>query len=904
MKAAAVWVVFVASAVVAFALRGGVFAEDAEVPPPSEEEIKAAEGIAAELEEEKTLKEQERKITAEKHFNAATEASREAKYDVAIEELTAAVAADPDNQTYKDALKNARVMQISALLSEKKFTEAKELCDQFLSEYAGDERVSRFREQAVAQLEKPAAPVEEEELPPVPTEIPKPTAEQLLQEAKDLMLKKDYKAALEKLVEARKLSPHDIGIDKRIKRLNQEMTRFEQAYYEAVREEMMTQIYEAWTKVPRRAVKPEAAEAVPTVREPSPHKKEIEKKLEVIIPEVKFEDAKLTEVVDFLSREADVNIVIHPVVFQGYRQPLRGLETRTGFPGGVTPTPGPTITPTIPGPGPTYTPGETFVPGVTTPGVTAPGVTAPGLGPGITETTTMGTWVPPVAETGIRLSLKNVPLKTVLKYVLQWQNLKYVVEDWAILIAPIDYVPPESLETEIFRLSTTGVGIIERPELGITPSARGATGMETGVTRGPRLLRGPTDVGGAATGYETGLLGPQAEPAAGETIEDFLVNSGVPWPNYGQPGGSNIIYNRRTGQLIVTNTPTNLVLIRELVRLWDIPAHQVEIEARFVEILHTRYYEMSPEWQMLAPLVISKRATTGPVPSTLRRRFEVEAQPSRATRFFPQLLPIEFPTADADTILSLRGIMTEPEFQFLWRAIDQKDWSDLLSAPRVTTIAGQQAQIEVVQEITYPTEYDTETINIGGWGGTTNLVSGEIFMVTPGNWEKRDVGIILNVTPTVSADGKMITLVLLPEVSDLVRWINYGSGARGPDGRELYPIYQPVFETRNVTTTVHVNDGETIVLGGLITDKTTTYQDKVPLLGSIPFIGRLFRTTAETSSKANLIIFVTARLITSRGTELAAERAIAEEQARHLGQRIREEVGDLVPEVGTTGITE
>jgi type II secretory pathway component GspD/PulD (secretin) len=136
-------------------------------------------------------------------------------------------------------------------------------------------------------------------------------------------------------------------------------------------------------------------------------------------------------------------------------------------------------------------------------------------------------------------------------------------------------------------------------------------------------------------------------------------------------------------------------------------------------------------------------------------------------------------------------------------------------------------------------------------------------------------------------------------VSDLVRWINYGN--------EIYPIQQPIFETRNVTTTVHVNDGETIVLGGLITDKTTTYEDKVPLLGSIPFVGRFFRTHAQTSSKANLVVFVTARLITSRGPELAEERLITETEKKRLEQRLREskeEAGELAPGVGTTAIVE
>ncbi|NQT81503.1 hypothetical protein HQ563_00650 [bacterium] len=875
MKATAKWVVIVASAVVAFGLRGGGFGESVELPP-AEDETKAAEAVAAEVEQEKALKEQERKIEAEKHFNTSAQALREGKYDEAIEELTAAVAADPENENYKETLKRTRIMQITIMLSEEKFAEARDLCDQFLSDYPGNEPVARFREQAIAELEKPPAPAEEEKLV-VPAEELPPTAEQLLAEAKDLIRKKDYEMAKDKLLDARELSPYDIDIYKKIKQLQEQLTRWEQAHARARREEMLTEIFATWAKRTRRAVTVAGPEVGPVVAEPSEHKEEILRKLDEIIPEVKFEDANLTEVLDFLSREVDVNIVIDPVVFQGgYSQPTTGIGLTPGAPGGFTPTPGgPTMTPgAFPGPG-----GTTFPPGLTTPGMTTPGMTSPMGTPGISETTAAGAWIPPIEESGIKLNLKNVPLKEVLKYVLKWKNLKYVVEDYAILIAPVDYVPPESLETEIFRLATTGIGIIDRPDLAIT---------------GDSLLQGPTDASGS-TAFDTGLPGAEGGPGATETIREFLAQSGVPWPM-----GSNIIYNRRTGTVIVTNTPTNMVLIRELVNLWDQPSLQVEIESRFVEILYTRYFENSFEMGMLSPLVFTKKATRGPSPAGARKRFEVDVHPERGTRFFPELLPMAFPTPDADQIFSISGIMTEPDFQFVWHAINQRDWSDLLSAPRITTVSGQQAQIEVVQELTYPTEYDTETINIGGGlGGTTNLVSGEVFMVTPGNWEKRDVGIILNVTPTVSADGRMITLVLMPEVTDLVKWINYGN--------EIYPINQPIFETRNVTTTVHVEDGETIVLGGLITDKTTTYEDKIPLLGSIPFIGRFFRSHAETTSKANLIIFVTARLITSKGIGLAAQRESDREQARVLQKRIREskeEAGEIAPGLVTSGIME
>jgi len=142
------------------------------------------------------------------------------------------------------------------------------------------------------------------------------------------------------------------------------------------------------------------------------------------------------------------------------------------------------------------------------------------------------------------------------------------------------------------------------------------------------------------------------------------------------------------------------------------------------------------------------------------------------------------------------------------------------------------------------------------------------------------VGILLSVTPTVSSDGEVITLVLLPEVSDLIRWIDYGD--------QYQSLNQPVFQSRRVSTTVYINDGETLVLGGIIKGDTKTVEDRVPILGSIPLLGRLFRGSYEIDKKRNLMIFVSADLITPRGTRIKQERHVTEQRTRYLEQYQRE----------------
>jgi general secretion pathway protein D len=83
------------------------------------------------------------------------------------------------------------------------------------------------------------------------------------------------------------------------------------------------------------------------------------------------------------------------------------------------------------------------------------------------------------------------------------------------------------------------------------------------------------------------------------------------------------------------------------------------------------------------------------------------------------------------------------------------------------------------------------------------------------------------------------------------------------------PMEQPFFHVRSIDSTVSVYPGATIVMGGLITEQRKAMDDKIPFLGDIPFIGRLFRSHSEQTSKRNLLIFVTTRLVDVRGREVA-----------------------------------
>jgi general secretion pathway protein D len=221
------------------------------------------------------------------------------------------------------------------------------------------------------------------------------------------------------------------------------------------------------------------------------------------------------------------------------------------------------------------------------------------------------------------------------------------------------------------------------------------------------------------------------------------------------------------------------------------------------------------------------------------------------------------------------------------RALNQKKGVDLLSAPSVTTKSGQRAIVEVIRELRYPRTYTQPQVPSIGTTTTTGsqVVPVVVTPTTPQDWETRNTGVTLEVEPVVGGDGATIDLNLIPQVVEFEGFINYGSPINAVGVQTLAGaittsvpveltanvINQPVFSTRKVTTSVSVYDGQTVVLGGLMREDVQKTEDKVPILGDIPLVGRAFRTNVEQHNKKNLVMFVTARIVTPAGVPLNEE---------------------------------
>jgi general secretion pathway protein D len=187
-----------------------------------------------------------------------------------------------------------------------------------------------------------------------------------------------------------------------------------------------------------------------------------------------------------------------------------------------------------------------------------------------------------------------------------------------------------------------------------------------------------------------------------------------------------------------------------------------------------------------------------------------------------------------------------------------------------------------VREFPYPTSFEKPKLSNNADLAYSSGPDAHLPLVlavppTPREFVTQDVGVSLEVQPTTYPDQRIDLDITKAQVLDFDGFIDYGvpivTRLRQDDPPQADPgtivtdgtINQPVFNLRSMVTNLQVLDGQTAVLGGLINENTQEINDKVPVLGDIPLIGRLFQSKVTERTKKNLLIFVTARLIRSNG---------------------------------------
>ncbi|MBI2885257.1 MAG: hypothetical protein HYY15_03685 [Candidatus Omnitrophica bacterium] len=403
---------------------------------------------------------------------------------------------------------------------------------------------------------------------------------------------------------------------------------------------------------------------------------------------------------------------------------------------------------------------------------------------------------------GTLVSLKadRLPFELALKYLAKSEGLAYRQEDSVILISTEEELANEPLETRVFFLRA-----------GLGPFA-----------------------------LETAAVDSSA-PLKMESIKGLIEQTIT------QPSGGKLVIDERSGSVIITNTAENLRKVERLLSRIDTTPIQVLIESRFIELTLTDLQQMGFESVLTGDYPLSKAKTNTQGVEGLANEQII----GKGGGFkFPAL------ARESESLnITLQGVLTGFQFESVLHLLEENQKSKTLSAPRVTTLNHQPASIKVVDEFRYPTRYELSLVQFDANGDGDFDDAGEAeFVNVPQDFQKRDVGILLNVTPSVGDDLKTVTLVLAPEVSSFSQFRDLGGGVTVPE-----------FTSSQLTTSVVIQDGETVVLGGLIKDSRSEQLTKVPLLGDLPLVGGLFRQTEESQTRKNLLIFVTARILAPRG---------------------------------------
>ncbi len=444
----------------------------------------------------------------------------------------------------------------------------------------------------------------------------------------------------------------------------------------------------------------------------------------------------------------------------------------------------------------------------------------------------------PASAQTLTLMFDNLSVGDAIKNICMAAGMKYRIEQYAVVIAAKD-VPLDQLETRIYPINSE---------------------VATSWTS--------SDGGGGGEGDSGNVASVQA----------FFERNGVSFPE-----GAKIVYDSAISRIIATNVPAQLDRIERILKELDVTDPQVLIEAKFVEVRENKTNELGFGWtisrqnngEIVPPATRpgTGMGTATGIDGTNFNRLHYSTSQRTAT-MNPNDQPLTFLNGAADPNdgndrafdiqhIDRRGI----NYRLTVHALDLEDNTNILSCPRITTLNNEEATIRMVKEVYFPDSWgDAQLVDTSV--ETAGIRQVAFVSSMPEFSEPTELGVSLTVTPAVDADKYTITLDLIPVVQAHVGWVDYSYDHLTSLGTVTNTLKMPIIEKRTVQTQVTIYDGETVVMGGIMRDTTSYIDDRVPILGDIPMVGRFFRSKSVNSAKANLLIFTTPRLVNPNGAPL------------------------------------
>ena len=458
----------------------------------------------------------------------------------------------------------------------------------------------------------------------------------------------------------------------------------------------------------------------------------------------------------------------------------------------------------------------------------------------------------------VTLSLQNVPLYDAIRYLCLQTGLKFRIDERTQVIVI-------GTESEIAKGDTKdkiSIPIRQATVDRIIRIGSSSEGSESSSSSdGFSVDEGMKDMSVSDT-FSSGAAASAARRKSkvdyNAKLREYFMSLGFQFPDE----TFFIAYDQRGNQIIVQHTPENLRKLELLIRELDIDTPLVLIESKIMEISMNDYEELGFDWTLTHENVNPNWSFS--VTSPLRESMGTNNVLINNMNILPNF--------GSGNVWSL----------FLTvNAIDRTDRVEVLSSPKLMAKNGEAATIRMVRQMYFPNSW-TEPEITTSCGSSVSLEPS-----VPEFGDATDVGVVFTATPTVSTINYTINLELAPSVVDLVGWSDYSynivfgnfgwetangdqSASTSATNSSKMTMKMPELSRREVQTKVKVYDGQTVVIGGMLVDRQARQDDKWPILGEIPLLGRLFSNDSTFIEKQNLLISVTSRLVSGDGNPLRA----------------------------------
>jgi type IV pilus assembly protein PilQ len=440
----------------------------------------------------------------------------------------------------------------------------------------------------------------------------------------------------------------------------------------------------------------------------------------------------------------------------------------------------------------------------------------------------------------VTFNFQDVPVRTVLQLIAELSDLNIVASDTVqgnvtlrLINVPWDQALDIVLQAKGLDKRRSGNVVWVAPQAEIAKFEQDKQNARIALEEGAEMITeyipisygNAEDIAKLLTEESKNSQGGGAGAAAGGVTQSrgFLSSRG------------SLSFDRRTNTLLVIDIPQRVAAIKDLVQILDKPVDQVVIEARIVIANESFARDLGARFGIRAQK--DRLISSGSLDSNVNfvnGLADFQRDPAGAdlpAHLFPEALNVDFglndlnPGSIAFTILG-----NSINWDFELQALQQEQRGEVVSNPRVVTSNQREAIIKQGREVGYLTVT----------GGQSNNVP---------TVEFKEALLELRVTPTITADGRVFLSIFVKkdEIQDFTQIGGFGA--------------VPNLARREVTTAVLIEDGQTVVIGGVYEFSDRSDISKVPFLGDIPILGNLFKTRGKSKDKAELLIFMTPKVL-------------------------------------------